>query len=65
MRFSKVYLEISNLCNLSCAFCPGTKRTKKALTEAEFSCLIIIYLKLRILNSNNLFYCLVFNTCYG
>lgn len=40
MRFSKIYLEISNLCNLSCAFCPGTKRTKKALTEAEFSCLL-------------------------
>ena len=37
MRFSKIYLEISNLCNLSCAFCPGTKRPKKALTEAEFS----------------------------
>lgn len=39
-RFSKVYLEISNLCNLSCAFCPGTKREKKALTEAEFSRLL-------------------------
>ena len=39
-RFAKVYLEISNLCNLSCAFCPGTKRTKKALNEEEFSCLI-------------------------
>lgn len=37
MRFSKIYLEISNLCNLSCAFCPGTKRQKKALNEAEFS----------------------------
>ena len=40
MRFSKIYLEISNLCNLSCAFCPGTKRTKKALTETEFSQLL-------------------------
>ena len=37
MRFSKIYLEISNLCNLSCAFCPGTKRQKKALSETEFS----------------------------
>ena len=37
MRFSKIYLEISNLCNLSCAFCPGTKRKKKALNEEEFS----------------------------
>ena len=35
-RFQKVYLEISNVCNLSCAFCPGTKRKKKVMTEAEF-----------------------------
>lgn len=39
-RFSKVYLEISNLCNLRCAFCPGTKRTPKALDEEEFAALI-------------------------
>ena len=40
MRFSKVYLEISNLCNLSCAFCPGTSREKKAMTETEFAALL-------------------------
>ena len=40
MRFSKIYLEISNLCNLSCAFCPGTRRQKKAMSEAEFSTLL-------------------------
>ena len=40
MRFSKIYLEISNLCNLSCAFCPGTRRQKKALNEGEFSTLL-------------------------
>ena len=39
-RFSKIYLEISNLCNLRCAFCPGTKRTPKAFDETEFSVLI-------------------------
>lgn len=39
-RFRKVYLEISNLCNLSCAFCPGTKRTPKRMEEAEFSVLL-------------------------
>ena len=39
-RFNKVYLEISNLCNLRCAFCPGTKRAPKALNEGEFSVLI-------------------------
>ena len=40
MRFSKIYLEISNLCNLSCAFCPGTRRRKKALNEEEFAILL-------------------------
>ena len=40
MRFHKIYLEISNLCNLSCAFCPGTKRPQKVMTEEEFSALL-------------------------
>ena len=40
MRFRKVYLEISNICNLKCQFCPGTKRTPHALTEPEFSNLL-------------------------
>ena len=39
-RFNKIYLEISNLCNLSCAFCPGTKRKKHAMTVEEFSQLL-------------------------
>ena len=40
MRFRKVYLEISNICNLSCRFCPGTKRSKKAMTAEELSVLL-------------------------
>lgn len=40
MRFHKIYLEISNICNLECSFCPGTKREKRALTEAEFAALL-------------------------
>ena len=36
MRFRKVYLEISNVCNLHCSFCPGTKRQQKRMTEEEF-----------------------------
>lgn len=39
-RFHKIYLEISNICNLSCSFCPGTKRTPKVMTEEEFSVLL-------------------------
>lgn len=39
-RFNKIYLEISNVCNLSCAFCPGTKRAKHIMTEPEFTALM-------------------------
>lgn len=39
-RFQKIYLEISNVCNLSCSFCPGTKRKKHSMTEEEFSALL-------------------------
>ena len=35
-RFRKIYLEISNICNLRCHFCPGTHRAAHAMTEAEF-----------------------------
>ena len=36
-RFRKVYVEISNVCNLSCRFCPGTKRQKKIMETTEFT----------------------------
>ena len=39
-RFQKIYLEISNLCNLHCAFCPGTRRAPHRMTEEEFSSLL-------------------------
>ena len=35
----KAYLEITNVCNLSCAFCPGTKRPPHFLTREEFALL--------------------------
>lgn len=35
----KAYLEITNICNASCDFCPGTRREKKMLTKDEFSVL--------------------------
>ena len=40
MRFHKIYLEISNVCNLKCSFCPGTKRPKKVMEEEEFAFLL-------------------------
>lgn len=35
-RFAKVYVEISNICNLKCSFCPGTTRAPKRMSEQEF-----------------------------
>ena len=35
-QYKKVYLEITNRCNLRCSFCPGTRRTPRMLTPAEF-----------------------------
>ena len=32
----KVYLEITNVCNLACDFCPGTRRTKSFLSAEQF-----------------------------
>lgn len=39
-RFQKIYLEISNVCNLSCQFCPGTRRKKQFMSQAEFDRLL-------------------------
>ena len=35
----RAYVEITNVCNLACSFCPGTKRTRRFMTAAEFSCI--------------------------
>ena len=34
--FKKLYIEISNICNLSCSFCHGTRRAPKMMTADEF-----------------------------
>ena len=39
-RFQKIYLEISNVCNLKCSFCPGTKRLPKVMDEETFSTIL-------------------------
>lgn len=39
-RFRKIYVEISNRCNLSCAFCPGTRRGSLAMSEERFAWLL-------------------------
>ena len=35
-RFSKVHLEISNVCNLQCSFCPEVIREKKLMSPELF-----------------------------
>ena len=32
----RAYVEIGNICNLSCSFCPGTKRAPRQMAEEEF-----------------------------
>ena len=40
MKYSRVYVEITNICNRACSFCPGTKREKRRMTQAEFSLIL-------------------------
>nr|MBE6545594.1 radical SAM protein [Oscillospiraceae bacterium] len=35
-KYSRVYVEITNICNRSCSFCPGTTREKRRMTLPEF-----------------------------
>lgn len=37
--FSRAYVEITNVCNLACAFCPGTAREKRFMTPETFALL--------------------------
>lgn len=38
--FKKIYIEITNICNLKCEFCPETKRTKQYMTVEDFEKII-------------------------
>lgn len=37
--YSRVYLEITNICNKNCSFCPGTTRKKQRITPENFRAL--------------------------
>lgn len=35
--YSRVYVEITNICNMNCSFCHGHSRTPRQMTEAEYA----------------------------
>src|SRR5690606_4953796 len=35
--FKKIYIEISNICNLQCSFCPVVERDKKIMSVEHFT----------------------------
>ncbi len=39
-KFRKIYIEITNQCNLSCSFCPKTKRKSHFMSVEEFTHII-------------------------
>ncbi len=40
MKFKKIYIEITNRCNLSCKFCSKSNRIKKDMSVSEFETVI-------------------------
>ncbi len=38
--FQKVYIEISNICNLQCDFCPAVERDKKLMSLLDFEAVL-------------------------
>lgn len=38
--YSKVYVEITNICNKSCSFCHGHKRIPRSMTAKEFTLIL-------------------------
>ncbi len=38
--YSRVYVEITNICNMNCSFCHGTKRPSKRMNYQEFKTIL-------------------------
>ena len=41
IQFDRIYIEISNVCNLQCSFCPEVLRPKKLMTPEQFRKILI------------------------
>ena len=37
MKYKKAYIEITNICNMSCSFCHGHKRELRRMSKNEFA----------------------------
>ncbi|MBQ7363855.1 MAG: SPASM domain-containing protein [Clostridia bacterium] len=37
-KYSRAYVEITNVCNKDCSFCPGTSRAGRFMSREEFDC---------------------------
>ena len=35
--YSRVYVEITNICNMNCSFCHGHSRQPRQMTESEYA----------------------------
>ena len=40
MKFRKIYVEITNKCNLACSFCIKSNRERKEMSVEAFTCVI-------------------------
>lgn len=40
MKFRKIYIEITNICNLNCCFCSRSNRNKKEISLEEFDTIL-------------------------
>ena len=38
--FKRIYIEITNTCNLSCSFCPPSERAPRTMTPSEFEAIL-------------------------
>lgn len=39
-KYSRAYIEITNICNRSCSFCPGTERERRSMTVHELEAVL-------------------------
>lgn len=40
MHFNRIYIEVSNICNLQCHFCPEVERTNQVLSREKFESIL-------------------------